>query len=154
EVGAREELDVAAVLRMHRRLAGSAGGGIRSVRLVIGGGHDHRAAALQPIAERERPMGQILRYHAYATYPQLTLGEVVETDCGAELCERDGKVAVLHLSRQGPFELLAERARGVDIPCVAGDEERREERKALDVIPMGVGDHQVPIALRLAGLRQ
>src|SRR5262249_14620031 len=103
---------------------------------------------------RERRMVQILRHDAYATYRELTLGEVVETDCGAELCERDGKVAVLHLSRQGPFELLAERPRGVDVPSVAGDEERREERKALNVIPMGMGDHQVPIALRLAGLRQ
>jgi hypothetical protein len=67
----------------------------------------------------------------------------VIADGGAQLRECDREIRVLHLPREGPLELLAQASGRVDVPLIAGCEERCKERKALDVVPMSVGDHQV-----------
>ena len=58
---------------------------------------------------------------------------------------------MLHLRGQHSFEPLAQATRRVEIPLAASREHRGEERKALDVIPVGVRDHQMP-AYGLRGL--
>src|SRR4030095_4729264 len=73
-------------------------------------------------------------------------GEIVKANRGAELGEGDGEVVVFHLPGQGPLELLPDCPRSVDVPRVARNEQRREEREPLDVIPVGVGDQQVAVA--------
>ena len=71
-----------------------------------------------------------------------------------ELLERHGEVRVLHLSGKRALEREAQAARRVDVPLVAGHEERHEKRKALDVVPMRVGEHQVAAQRPLAGRRE
>src|SRR5215471_18865078 len=150
QVGVGEELDMTSVLVMHGGLASEPCHGVRSVRLVIGRVHDYYTAGLQTVAERERRMVQILRDDAHTADREAAFDEIVKTRCGAELPKRNGKVVVLHLSGQGPFELLSDRTRSIDIPRIAWHKEWREEGESLDVIPVGVGDHQVAVAARLA----
>src|SRR5262249_30887783 len=76
-------------------------------------------------------------------YHEAAFDEVVVADRRAELCERHGKVRVLHLTSQRLLELLPEPAGSVDVPFVTAPEERREEREPLDVVPVRVGDHQM-----------
>src|SRR5262245_66065267 len=100
-----------AVLAVQWGLPGEPRRGVRSVRLVIGRVHDHHTAGLQTVAERERRMVQILRDDAHTADREAAFDEIVKTRCGAELPKRNGKVVVLHLSGQGPFELLSDRTR-------------------------------------------
>src|SRR5262249_30376513 len=102
---------MASVLTVHGGLPGEPGRGIRSVRLVIGRVHDHPTAGLQTVAERESRMVQILRDDAHTADREATFDEVVKARCSPELRERNGKVVVLHLSGQGPFQLLPDRTR-------------------------------------------
>src|SRR5262245_33790847 len=150
QVGVGEELDMASVLTVHEGLPGEPGRWIRCVRLVIGRVHDHHTAGLQTVAERESGMVQILRDDAHTADHEAIFDEVVKARCGPELRERNGKVVVLHLSGQDPFQLLSDRTRSVDVPYIARHEERREEREALDVIPVGVRDQQMAVARGLA----
>src|SRR5262249_60448663 len=80
--------------------------------------------------------------------------QVMKPDRRAALRERDREIRVLHLSRQGHLELLAETPRGVDVPLVAAGEEGGEERESLDVIPMRVRDQEVTAQRRWRRRRQ
>src|SRR6516165_739167 len=72
-----------------------------------------------------------------------TLHEVVITNGGFELIERNGKIGVLHLSRERVAQRTPQPLGAVDVPFVPGREQRIEERQLLDVIPMGVADQDV-----------
>ena len=145
-----EEFDVTLVLAVPGRLPIAPGRGVRGVRLVIHRVDHHVAAGLQAIAEREGRVVQILRGDAHGADREAPLDEIVKTNARPQLREGDGEVVVLHLSGQRPFELLSERPRSIDVPRVPRDEERREKREPLDVIPVGVGDHQMAVAARPA----
>src|SRR5262245_15616709 len=139
-----------AVLAVQWGLPGEPRRGVRSVRLVIGRVHDHHAAGLQTVAEGEGRMVQILRDDAHTADRKATFDQIVKARRRPELRERNGKVVVLHLSGQGPFELLPDRTRSVDVPRITRHEERREERETLDVIPVGVRDQQMAVVRGLA----
>ena len=62
--------------------------------------------------------------------------------CG-ERVQRDREVGVIHLRREHFAERLAKPARPVNVPLIARHKERREERQALDMIPMRVRDEDV-----------
>ena len=150
DVGAGEELDVTAILAVHGWRRSRPGRGRDGsdepgcVGLVIDR-VDHRDRAhLEPIAQGQRGMIQVLGDHTHAADGEAALGEVVVADRGPELPERDGEIRVLHLPRQRPFQLVPQVTRGIDVPFVVGVEQGREEGKALDVVPVRVGDHQVP----------
>jgi len=116
----------------------------RRVRLVVGGVDDGHTAHLQSIAEGKSGVVEILGDDSYVLHREAPLDEVVVADRRPELCKRHGKVRVLHLSGQGLLELLPEPTGSIDVPLMATAEERGEEGKPLDVIPVGVGDHQMP----------
>ena len=56
---------------------------------------------------------------------------------------------MLHLAVQRAVELAAQPLRRVDVKHVPLHEQRREERKPLNVIPVRVADEQVPFELLL-----
>src|SRR5207237_6419377 len=81
--------------------------------------------------------------------PQPSLDQLMIADRRAELLEAHWKIGVLHLAGERVAQCLAEAARRVDVPFVAGLEQRPEERDALDVVPVGVADQDMA-AQRLA----
>ena len=120
-------------------------GQLAAVRLVVGGVHDADAVDLQPVAERQRRVIEVARGHADVADREVALHEVVVAQRGLELLHADREVLVLHLPGQGVAQRLAQAARGVHVPLVTAQEERREERKALDVVPVGVRDQHVAV---------
>jgi hypothetical protein len=113
------------------------------VRLVVHRVDDCRAVGLEPVAERERRVIQVLGDDTHAADGQRPLDKIAIADRRRQLLEPDRKVRMLHLRRQDGFEPLAQAARRIEIPCAARGEHRGEKRKALDVIPVRVGDHEV-----------
>src|SRR5262249_11882149 len=89
-------------------------------------------------------MVEISRRHLDVADVEGAFDQVVITDGGAELVERDRKIRVLHLARERLAQGLAEALGAIDVPIGAGAEERSEERNALDMIPMGVTDQDMP----------
>ena len=88
-------------------------------------------------------MIQVLGGDAHATDCQCSLAEIVITDRRGQLREGDRKIWMLHLRGQNCFEALAQAARRVEIPLAAFGEHRREEGKALDMVPVRMSDQQV-----------
>mmetsp|Transcript_28434 Transcript_28434/g.66726 ORF Transcript_28434/g.66726 Transcript_28434/m.66726 type:complete len:387 (-) Transcript_28434:18-1178(-) len=78
---------------------------------------------------------------------EVALSEVVIPDVGPEVVEVDGEVIVLHLPGERIANAPGATARTVHVPRHAGDEQRDEEREALDVIPVRVGDEDVSAAV-------
>ena len=76
---------------------------------------------------------------------ELALDEVVVLDRRVEVEQLDREVRVLHLTRERLVDRRVEPAGPVDVPDVAGLEQRREERQALDVVPVGVPDEEVAV---------
>src|SRR5262249_46083591 len=68
--------------------------------------------------------------------------------------QRDREILVGHLARQARLDLAAVAPGGIDLPDVLWDEERRKERKALNVIPMGVPDEEMPMQRAGVGRQQ
>src|SRR5262245_41197634 len=129
------------------------------MRLVINRVHDRDTVRLETIPERERRMIEVLGDDAGAGDRELALHEIVKPDGRVELFQRHREIGPLHLAGEGRLELLASAAgtstaRGIEIPLVPGGEERREEWKALDVVPMRVGNQQVALQRALAGIQQ
>src|SRR4030095_13451033 len=88
-------------------------------------------------------MIQILRGHADAPDLEHALCQIVEPDFGVEGRQRDREILVGHLASKARLDLSAVATWGIDLPDVIRDEERRKERKALNVIPMGVTDEEM-----------
>ena len=109
---------------------------------------------LQPIAERERWMIQVLGGNLDVVDLEGALDQVVIANPGAALIERDREVGILHLPGKGLTQGLAEAVRAVDVPFVAGHEQRREERDALDVIPVRMADQDMAARALSAGRDQ
>src|SRR4029453_5245520 len=68
----------------------------------------------------------------------------VIADCGGQRLQGTREVGEFLLAREGLPDPAADLTRAVDVPLVARHEERGEERKALDVVPVRVRDQQVP----------
>src|SRR2546425_5455197 len=90
-------------------------------------------------------MTQILRGYADAPDLEHALCQIVEPDLGVEGRKRDREILVGHLASQARLDPSAMATWGIDLPDVIRDEERRKERKALNVIPMGVTDEEMPM---------
>ncbi len=69
--------------------------------------------------------------------------ELGELDFRAKIAERHRKIRVVHLPGQDVAQRSVEVARAIDRHVIARHEQRREERKPRDVVPMGVPEHQV-----------
>src|SRR5262249_17061384 len=130
------------------------GGSVTYMGLVINGINYRDAVGLKAIPERKCRMVQVLGNDAHAPDRKLSLDEVVIPDAGVELLQCHRKIRVLHLAGERRFKLVPDAGWGVDIPLVAGDEQRREEGEALDVIPVRVGNEQVAAQRVLAGGQQ
>ncbi len=144
EVGAAEERDVL------RLVAGLLLEALRSGRavdggLVVGGVHERGAVGLDAVPERQRGVVQVPGGDRDVVDLELALDEVVVLDRGAEVEELDREVRVLHLARERLVDRRVEPPGPVHVPHVAGHEQRREERQALDVVPVRVADEEVPV---------
>ena len=95
-------------------------------------------------------MVQILRRHSNAPEIKHALRQIVEPDLGVQGLKCDREILVGHLSCEARLELPAAAARGVDLPEVARDEQRREEWESLNVIPMGVRDEEMAMGRAVA----
>ncbi len=60
-----------------------------------------------------------------------------------ERVQGDGEVGVVHLGGEHVLERLADAARAVNVPFRIRNEEGREERQTLNVVPMRVRDQDV-----------
>ena len=143
EIGIRQKprmLHVAATCRQV-----SAPAEFTIVRLVIARIDHTRTVDLEAIAERQRRVVEVLGDDGRVLDRQLSFDEIVIVDVGTELIDRDREVRVLHLSGKRLGQGVAETPRAVDVPVVVGPEHRGEERKPLDVVPVGVADQQVSV---------
>jgi hypothetical protein len=86
------------------------------MRLVIHRVNNRIAAGLQAIAQRENRVIEILRGDAHITNREFSLGDIMKANRRCQLCQRDGEVIVLHLTRQRLFELASERLWSIDVP--------------------------------------
>ena len=78
----------------------------------------------------------------------------MEADLGAQGLKGDWEILVGHLACEACLNLPAAAARGVDLPEVARDEQRRKEWKSLNVIPMGVRDEEMAMGRTVARRHQ
>ena len=74
---------------------------------------------------------------------ELTFNQIMKTDGGAKLLDGHRKIGVLHLPGQSCLQVVAPAPWRIEIPLIAGNEERREKREPLDMVPVRVGDQQV-----------
>ena len=138
EVRALQERDVALVTRMLR----DAPRGVPE-RLVVGRVGDGRAVAGHAVGDRGRGVVQELRLDQHAADAEEPLVELREVDARAQVAHLDREVRVLHLAGHRLLEPALETDRRVDVQLGARQERGDEERKALDVIPVGVADEEV-----------
>src|SRR4029450_7209317 len=154
QIRALEEPEVTLVFLMHRDSARQRPQRVQGMRLMIGGVDQRGAVRFQAIPEGEGGMIQILRGDADAPDLEHALGQIVEPDLGVEGRQRDREILVGHLARQARLDLAAVAPWGIDLPDVLREEERRKERKALNVIPMGVPDEEMPMQRAGVGRHQ
>src|SRR3954452_9477586 len=122
--------------------------------LVIAGVNDDHPVRLEPVAQRQRRMVQVLRADLDVAEIKNAFGEIMIADGSAELLQLDRKVGGLHLSREGLPHRLLEAARRIHIPFVSGNEERGKEWQALDMIPVCMADQQIAAQRPLPALHQ
>src|SRR5215475_13672710 len=118
---------------------------IAGVRFVVSRVDDGCSTHVEEIAQRQRRMVQVACCDLPTVEVKGALTEVVEVNSRPKLLQGYRKVRVLHLASQGLLQAVAQSSWSIDIPGVARYKERRKKRKTLDVIPMRVGDEQVPI---------
>jgi len=120
--------------------------------LVIGRIDEDRAISLQAISKCQSRVVQILRSDFYITDVKIAFDQFVIADLGPHLIEPHGEIDILHLAGQRVVQGLTEALGGIDVPLVSGPEEGSKEGNALNVIPMGMGNEDMPFYSRLAGL--
>jgi len=91
-------------------------------------------------AERHRRVMEVLRDDPRAADLVRALAELPEGDGGRQLADLDGEIGELHLAGQHVAQRTAAALRTADRDPASGNEERREEGKALDVIPVRVAE--------------
>ena len=146
QIDARHEIGMREVFALER------GGPVRhvaGVRFVIAGIDNGCPVAFDAERQRQRRMVEIARLDRDIVDHEAPFAQVVVAHGCAEGLGRDREIGVFHLPGECVLERFAEALRRVEIPLVAGNEERREERDALDMIPVGVADQHMP-ARRLA----
>src|SRR6185436_18129376 len=102
--------------------------------------NDRGSIRFEPVAERERGMIEIAGGDLDLVDIERAFDQVVISDRGRELIGRHRKIGVLHLTGQRLAQGLVETLGAIDVPLTARNKQRREERNALDVIPMRVTD--------------
>src|SRR5438034_739670 len=108
-------------------------------RLVVARVDDRGAVGLEAVAERYGGVVEVLRDDPRAADRVRALAQVREAERGGELAQGHREIRELHLAG----ERLVERAfplRAVEGDRVPRVERRREEREALDVVPVRVAE--------------
>src|SRR5207249_1665068 len=77
-----------------------------------------------------------------------------EMDAAPEIVQPHGEVGVVHLPGDGVLHAAMEAGVGVDVQLGVGVEGRAEERKALDMVPMGMPDEKVDAEWLGRGLQE
>src|SRR5262249_55482421 len=94
---------------------------------VVSGVDHGYPARLEPIAEGERRMVQIMGDNAQPADAEGTFGEGVIADGGTKLLEGDGEIGIGHLSGEQRLERLPRAPRSIDVPLISRCEQRGEE---------------------------
>ena len=109
-------------------------------RLVVADVRDAAAVPVEAVAHGRPDVGHRADQHLRVADRHLVAGDVDESHVALQLAEVDREVRRLHQ----PAEHVGERAfdlmRAVDVEAVAGHVNLREERQALHVIPVDVGN--------------
>ena len=142
EIGSFDELRMAQILARDLSFPASQRAGVGLVIAAINHGHPVR---LEPIAEGQGGVVQVMRGDLDIVDDERAFDKVVIANRGLKLIERDREIGVLHLPGQGFAQRLAEPLGSVDVPFAAGDKKRSKKRDALDVIPMGMADQHMPV---------
>ncbi len=143
QVDAGDEREMPLLAGMHEAMRLPARRVLPPEGLVVGDVRDADLAGVQAIAEGRRGVVDHLRGRAIGPHAEPLLPQLLEGDLRAQLVELDGKVRVLHLPRERALQRAIDAARAVDAEPAAGDVGGEEERKALNVVPMGVADEDV-----------
>src|SRR4029077_17106701 len=106
--------------------------------LVVAQVHNSRAVGLDAVAQRHCRMMQVLRDDPRATDLVRAFSEFSERDGGRKLADLDGEVSELHLAGEDFAQRMSAPFWTADRDLDPGNEERGEEGKALDVIPVRV----------------
>src|ERR1700682_2922244 len=114
-------------------------------RLVVETVPPRCAVGFDSVAHRHDRMIEKLRRDPRAADCVDALGQVVVGDRGRQLVQRDGEVGVLHLATQDLMQRTAAAFRTIDRGGVPFDKGRGEERKALNVIPVGMSEENVRV---------
>ncbi len=144
EIGVGQEMGVPAVALVQDRFE-RAGRGVRAPegateRLVVARVDDRGAVGLDAVAERHRGVVEVLGNDPRAADRVRALAQVGVAERGGELAQLHREVRELHLAGERVVERAAAPLRAVDGDRVPGLERRREEGKALDVVPVRVAE--------------
>src|SRR5207344_3069952 len=101
--------------------------------------HRH-ATGFQTVTQRKPRVVQITGGDLNGTKVKGTLAKLVVANRGVELAECHREILVLHLPGEGILQALPQTLRRVDVPFVPRDEEWREKKKPLDVVPVRVSE--------------
>src|SRR4029077_12366828 len=113
------------------------------VRLVISGVDHRHAAGFQAVTQRKAGVVQVAGGDLNSAKVKGSFGKLVVANRGVELAKRHREISVLHLPGEGVLQALPQTLRRIDVPFIPLDEEWREKRKTLDVIPVGVGKQEM-----------
>ena len=111
--------------------------------LVVGQVGDRGAAHLDPVAVGEPDVGHRAHLHLGAVELEVLVPHVVEADVAEQLLGGDREERRPHeLAERGAEAAGVVLGRAVHVEAGAGLEHRREERQALHVVPVDVGDQR------------
>ena len=113
------------------------------VRLMVRHVGQRRLMTGDAVGQRRRSVIQVLRLHEHLTDAEKPFIQFREMNAAPEVVQPHGEVGVLHLPGNGVLHAAMEAGVGVDVQLGVGVESRTEERKALDVVPMGMPDEEV-----------
>ena len=108
--------------------------------LVVAQVHNSRAVGLHAVAQCHCRMMKVLRDDPRVADFVRSFSELSEGDGCRKLADLDGEVSELHLAGENFAQRMSAPFGTADRDLVPGNEERGEEGKALDVIPVRVAE--------------
>ena len=138
QIRSPQEFDVALVTGVMKYRSGRIPKGLM-IRDVRHGG----TVTGNSIRNRRSRVVQVLRFDQDFTDPEETFFQFRVMKAAGEILELDGKIRILHLTRQRFFQTALKCSRTVDVQFRSGKECRSEEWKSLDVIPVRVADQEM-----------
>src|SRR5215831_13523384 len=120
------------------------------VRLMIGGVDHNHAAGFQAVTQCKPGVVQVTGGDLNGTKIKSAFAKIMIANRSVELAKCHWEIRVLHLPGEGILQALPQTLCRVDVPFVSRDEEWREKRKPLDVVPVGMSKQEMTANWMLA----